>query len=250
MTSETVIVQSTNFNPVCIEYQQKIRDYFKWDLEDDELVLKWLKNNISKFNSAWDLKNREIYLDQLSSSIKLKNSFVVVGANITEKELLELPKNTSLIVADGAIGSIIELNESLIENVICIVSDGDGLPYISNKKIENLTILLHAHGHAKNNLNYILNIWKKWEKPPKIIISHQTFNFTKDTVNFGGFSDGDRAVCMLHAYGINKESITLKGFNVNNIGRWSGLTNSNLKKEKLKWMQKILEDLGYDIGFK
>ena len=73
---------------------------------------------------------------------------------------------------------------------------------------------------------------------------------TKDTVNFGGFSDGDRAVCMLHAYGINKESITLKGFNVNNIGRWSGLTNSNLKKEKLKWMQKILEDLGYDIGFK
>ena len=93
----------------------------------------------------------------------------------------------------------------------------------------------------------ILDIWKKWEKPPKIIISHQIFNHEEGAVNFGGFSDGDRAVCMLHAYGVEKRNIRLMGFNVENIGPWSGLTDSKIKKEKLRWMQKILEDLGYDI---
>ena len=52
---------------------------------------------------------------------------------------------------------------------------------------------------------------------------------------------------MLHAYGIKKENITLKGFDVKNVGRWSGLTNSKIKQEKLKWMQEILEVLGHDI---
>ena len=43
-----VIVQPSNFTPVCIEYQQKIRDYFNWKIEDDEYVLTWLNKNISK----------------------------------------------------------------------------------------------------------------------------------------------------------------------------------------------------------
>ena len=34
------------------------------------------------------------------------------------------------------------------------VSDGDGVPHITNKKIGGLTILLHAHGHAKKNLEF------------------------------------------------------------------------------------------------
>ena len=240
-------MQPSNITPICIEYQQKLRDFFKWNIEDDEIVLKWLKGNISKFNPMWNLNNREKYLNDLSSIIKSENNFVVIGANVTENEVLELSEDDALIVADGAIGSIIKLNEKLIKNVICLVSDGDGMPYISNKKIENITILLHAHGHAKKNLNHILDIWKDWEKPPRIIITHQTFNLTKECINFGGFSDGDRAVCMLHAHGINKNQISLKGFNIEKIGPWSGLTDEKGKKEKLKWMGKILGELGYDI---
>tara|TARA_B100001778_G_scaffold298917_1_gene273376 strand:- start:734 stop:1468 length:735 start_codon:yes stop_codon:yes gene_type:complete len=242
-----VIVQPSNFTPVCLEYQQRIRDFFKWEIEDDEYVLKWLSENISKLNALWEIQKRKEYLYDLSLSIKSKNNFIVIGANVTKNEILELTEEDSLIVADGAIGSIIELNENLIENIVCIVSDGDGVPYICNKKIENLIVLLHAHGHAKNNLENILDIWKKWEKPPKIIISHQIFNHEEGAVNFGGFSDGDRAVCMLHAYGVERGNIRLMGFNVENIGPWSGLTDSKIKKEKLRWMQKILEDLGYDI---
>ena len=51
-------MQPSNFTPVCIEYQQKIRDYFNWKIEDDEYVLTWLNKNISDFHPIWSLENR------------------------------------------------------------------------------------------------------------------------------------------------------------------------------------------------
>ena len=240
-------MQSIPFTPVCVNFQQKIRKYFGWELHDDEDVFNWLQKNISKYNAEWNEKNQLINLKQLIKKIRSNTKFAVIGANITEKELLELSEDVSLIVADGSIGSLLKVNEKLLENVICLISDGDGVPYITNEKIGGITLLLHAHGHAKENLKNVLEIWSKWEKTPKIIISHQTFYTKKPTVNFGGFSDGDRAVCMLHACGIKKKCIQLLGFNTQTIGPWSGLNDSKIKIQKLFWMGKILEELGYDI---
>ncbi len=247
MTSGAIIMQSIHFTPVCVDFQQKIREHFGWELRDDENVFNWLQKNISKYNTKWDSENQRTNLEQLIAKIKSKTKFAVIGANITESELFNLSDDVSLIVADGSIGSLIEVNEKLLKNVICLVSDGDGVPHINNEKIGEVTLLLHAHGHAKENLQNILEIWSKWEKKPKIIISHQTFNTKKPTVNFGGFSDGDRAVCMLHACGVEKRHIQLLGFNAKKIGPWSGLNDSKIKQEKLIWMKYILEELGYDI---
>ena len=247
MTSEVIIVQSINFTPVCVDYQQKIRDFFGWDLHDDEEVFNWLQKNISKYNHKWNEENQLINLNNMINKIKLKNNFAIIGGNATEEEISKLSENISLIVADGSIGLLAKTNEKLLKNVICLVSDGDGVPHITNKKIGGLTILLHAHGHAKKNLEKILEIWSKWGNVPKIIISHQTFKTKLPAVNFGGFSDGDRAVCILHACGINKSQIQLIGFDAQKVGSWSGLSDSKIKQEKLIWMKKILEELGYDI---
>ena len=247
MTSEGVIMQTNNFTPVCIEYQQKIREYFGWNIQNDEEVLEWLLENITKFNIKWGEENQNQNLKELMMEIKDVEKFVVIGANVTKKEIMALSKKTALIVADGAIGAILELKTDLIKNIVCLVSDGDGLPYITNEKIGNMKILLHAHGHARKNLEYILDIWNKWEYPPKIIISHQTFESKEPAINFGGFSDGDRAVCMLHACGINQKNIRLIGFNSNNIGGWTGQSDTKKKIQKLKWMREILEELGYVI---
>ncbi|CAI8208989.1 MAG: Uncharacterised protein [Methanobacteriota archaeon] len=247
MTSEEVIVQPKKFTPVCVEYQQKIRESFGWDSKDDEDVLEWLQKNISIFNNRWNNDYQINHLNDLIMEIETKDDFVVIGANVTEEEIMTLSNKSSLIVADGAIGALLELKEDLLENIICLVSDGDGLPYITNNKIGNLRILLHAHGHAKENLKNILEIWKKWSPTPKIIISHQTLKIKDPAVNFGGFSDGDRAVCMLHACGKNSENIQLIGFDSNKIGPWTGSSNINKKMKKLEWMKTILEDLGYVI---
>jgi len=247
MTSEGVIVQVNNFTPVCIEFQQNIREYFGWNLQDDEEVLEWLQQNLVKFDDRWNDESQSNNLNELIMEIKSSEKFVVIGANVTEDEIMTLSTTTPLIVADGAIGALLELNEDLLENVICLVSDGDGLPYITNKKIGDMKILLHTHGHAKINLKHVLGIWNKWSKIPKIIISHQTFKSKKPAVNFGGFSDGDRAVCMLHSCGITKNNIRLIGFNTKNIGKWTGLSNTEIKRQKLEWMEKILEDLGHVI---
>ncbi|MAT48787.1 MAG: hypothetical protein CMA27_03035 [Euryarchaeota archaeon] len=247
MTSGEVIVQPKKFTPVCVEYQQKIREYFGWDSKDDEAVLDWLQKNIANFDKRWADESQINHLNELIKDIKTIENFVVIGANVTREEIMTLSNNSSLIVADGAIGALLELKEDLLENIICLVSDGDGLPYISNRKIGNLRILLHAHGHAKENLKNILEIWNKWSPAPRIIISHQILKRKDPAVNFGGFSDGDRAVCMLHACGINAEKIQLIGFNSNKIGPWTGISNINKKMKKLEWMKNILEDLGHVI---
>ena len=238
---------SIQFNPVCVNFQKKIRDYFGWKLEDDEIVLNWLKNKICSFSIKWNEASREKYLEDLIIKIKSNDDFIVIGANISKKEIMDLPKNTPLVVADGAIGAIMSFNEALIKNVICLMSDGDGLPYIKNNKIKNLTIILHAHGHAQKNLEHVLSIWKAWNPVPKVIISHQTPISSKGAYNFGGFSDGDRGVCLLHSLGVPKNKINILGFNSNKIGSWGGLSNSKIKHQKLKWMGEILNSLGYEI---
>ena len=240
-------MQSMNFEPVCVEFQQNIRNFFKWDLKEDEEVLKWLEKRIVENSIEWNEVLRQEYLEELFLKIKSNKEFIVLGANVTNEEIMNISKNTSLIVADGAIGALISINKKLMNNVICLISDGDGVPHIINKEIEGMMILLHAHGHAKENLEYALNTWEKWIKKPKIILTHQTPKLLKNVHNFGGFTDGDRCVCLLHSLGVSRKNITLLGFNSQKMGQWSGLSNSKLKFEKLKWMKKILNSLGYNI---
>ncbi len=240
-------MQSINFEPVCIEFQEKIRNYFSWNLEDDEKILKWLKIRISQNISEWNEDSRRKNFEDLALRITSNDNFIVVGANITEKEIKSISDDSNIVVADGAIGAIISYRRDLIKNITCLVSDADGIPYIIDNIIDDLTILLHAHGHAKDNIEYVLNIWEKWEKKPKIIISHQTSKKEKDAHNFGGFTDGDRGVCLLHSFGKLTKNIQLMGFNSQNIGPWSGKSKTNLKSEKLKWMETIIMSLGYKI---
>jgi uncharacterized Rossmann fold enzyme len=61
--------------------------------------------------------------------------------------------------------------------------------------------------------------------------------------NFGGFTDGDRAVCLVLALGVHRHNISLVGFSTTSIGEWSGQTNPVRKLEKLEWMVKILQML-------
>ena len=64
--------------------------------------------------------------------------------------------------------------------------------------------------------------------------------------NFGGFTDGDRAVCLAINLGVPIKKISLLGFSTTEIGEWSGQTNPERKMEKLDWMLKILQIIGLE----
>jgi len=61
--------------------------------------------------------------------------------------------------------------------------------------------------------------------------------------NPGGFTDGDRAACIVAACGIPNNKIRLIGFRSDKIGRWTGVTDPVRKLRKLKWMDAVLDIL-------
>ena len=60
--------------------------------------------------------------------------------------------------------------------------------------------------------------------------------------NVGGFTDGDRAACLLAALGVPLEHVQFVGYAVDHVGPWSGATDPVRKLDKLKWMERILDN--------
>ena len=61
----------------------------------------------------------------------------------------------------------------------------------------------------------------------------------------GGFTDGDRAVCIAFALGATE--VELVGFSIDDVGQWSGVTDEKRKLIKLKWMNKVLQILSLRV---
>ena len=75
------------------------------------------------------------------------------------------------------------------------------------------------------------------------MLTHQTPVAIPGMHNPGGFTDGDRAACVVRSLGVPKESITMLGTRTDVVGRWSGVTDAETKIEKLQWMDKVLRIL-------
>ena len=146
-------------------------------------------------------------------------------------------KDYILIVADGA--TTVVLKENILPDII--VTDLDG-------KLEDLMIanekgsvfVLHGHG---NNLDLIL---KYTEKIHKVLGTTQSKPMP-NLHNFGGFTDGDRAVFLAVALGVGKIVLAGMDFGImtTNYSR-PNLENEiaeadEVKKKKLKYAEELVE---------
>ena len=197
--------------------QDEIRESFNWSLESDyESALQLVK--------ACHNPNAAVHLD---------GKVTVVGAAVAPGFS---PTNPT-IVADGAIGAINDLSK-----VVLIVTDGDGTPYLEKALNKGIPICLHAHGDNSED-------WKKLlgtiNSEQEIMLTHQTPYSIPGMHNPGGFTDGDRAVCVALALGAKE--IELVGFSVDEVGIWSGVTDKKRKLMKLKWMNRVLTLLSLEI---
>ena len=204
-----------------IALQDAIREYFSWDVGDD-------------IRSAHEMS--QTLIGNYELDLSKYDHIAIVGAAAEVKDVQNLTAEL-LIVADGSLGAISE-----ISRVGLLVSDADGVPHIQRAVENRIPIALHAHGDN-------LQEWKKFaatfpDRYP-LILTHQTPIEIEGMINVGGFTDGDRAICLALAFGAPYKSIQLIGFKANDVGKWSGVTDKALKLEKLRWMEKIIQDLGY-----
>jgi len=233
--------------PVLVDLQADVREHFGWNEFDDrdsaqKMLLRVENTNVER----WARHNRALALSRLFRRLVIrKSSIAILGAAIEPEELLKILADPILIVAaDGAAGVISEIPDSLAEKawsrMACVVSDADGGEGTIQAVRRSVPFILHAHGDNIPNWESILQIAESQTNPPELILTHQTTESISGMHNPGGFTDGDRAACILTAMGVHKSRIKMLGTRSDFVGRWSGKTQDQTKIQKLQWMRRIL----------
>ena len=209
---------------------KKIVDDFGFSIKKDILAADILEQL---------LQNKKlIFIKDLKDFI-FNKEVVVFGAGPSLENSIEINnqkfENKIKISADGATTALLERN---IKPDL-IVTDLDGRVSDQFKaNSEGSILVIHAHG---DNINRIKIYVPKLKE--NIIGSIQTDpNTYKNVFNFGGFTDGDRAVYLSDHF--NAKKIYLVGFDFNGkIGKYSfsEVKNKNLKLKKLKWCRYLIE---------
>ncbi|OQD59747.1 hypothetical protein MBBAR_1c01440 [Methanobrevibacter arboriphilus JCM 13429 = DSM 1125] len=233
-------------------WYEKILSDFGFPKEEDEKTAAILNKLLSvrdsiKIEDLLDnLEHENITVHNFHKSKTDIRNFIVFGAGPSLKKDIEKVKKISnledsddyiLISADGATTALLE--ENIVPDII--VTDLDG-------KIEDLLLandlgslfVLHAHG---NNFDQILKYTNKFNK---ILGTTQSKPFS-NLYNFGGFTDGDRAVFL--AIALNAEKIILAGMDFGKIITKYSRPEINLetaeadeiKQKKLVYAEKLID---------
>jgi len=242
-SADSPVVLALNSELALIEIQDEFRADFDWDCSDD-------RRSALGLLKACDSYPELISTSELAARIRQSSPIRVLGAAVEGDEVLaNITDDCLLVAADGAVGVLGELPDSerecAWERLLCVVSDGDGdFPHLLQAALRNIPFILHAHGDNQPQWRTLLDSFDQNNAKPPLLLTHQTPQQIVGMHNPGGFTDGDRAVCLLLSLGANPDSIELVGFRDDIIGRWTGSTNPNRKMRKLAWMTRILRITG------
>ncbi|MFW9928364.1 MAG: 6-hydroxymethylpterin diphosphokinase MptE-like protein [Candidatus Thorarchaeota archaeon] len=153
------------------------------------------------------------------------------------------PFSGTIIAADGATQCLAEFN--IKPNIIVTDYDSD-LIYIQKFGKEGSILILHGHG---DNIALLKNWFPKLSLSPFWIPTIQTEPIFPFLYNFGGFTDGDRALSLALHFSQPCE-IYLAGFDFGKIvGKYSkpylseDSLASEFKQKKLKFAQYFISEL-------
>ena len=226
--------------PSAFRIQNEVRQSFGWSEADDAdsaiRLQQYLKEHIH-----WAPLNREKTFDEVKKQLLNAERVVVIGAAVEDDEIKIFNQPGDVfIAADGAVGAV----ENYAQ-LACVVSDLDGGTYLDIAASKGQTIVVHAHGDNLLQWQQTLALWEQYPSVPSLILSHQITTPVPGMHNFGGFTDGDRALCLALSLGVMPEKIQLIGFSINRIGQWSGITDAGKKLKKLRWMERIVSELNF-----
>ena len=159
------------------------------------------------------------------SDLLLHNNVTIVGAGITDDESI---LGDVLIAADGAVSACLE--RDLIPDIVVTDLDGN-LSDIVLANQSGSKIVVHGHGD---------NFSRLFEFSNKIQPTCLTTTYPTSKADcWGGFTDGDRALMM--SLSLGADSVSLVGFDFEQIGKYSGNFSFN-KIKKLFWANKIVNE--------
>ena len=184
-------------------YYKEILDDFGFSRSDDENSAKVLDEILSEEGC--------LTLDDLAQIVGFSDKYIVFGAGPSLKEhIIQLKENYDLkdyvlISADGATTALIE--ERLSPDIVATDLDGN-LDDILLANIRGANIVVHAHG---DNLNQVVKFTQFFNN----VLGTTQAQPVGNVYNFGGFTDGDRAIFLAVALGASE--ITLAGMDFGDV---------------------------------
>jgi len=207
-----------------------------WNSRYQEILKEFNYNKRKDTDSAVLLDSilgEENHMEEIQSLIENQNVFVVgAGPSLSNAiPILKQFKKTVKIVADSALKPLID--NGIKPDIIVTDLDGDEKTFRRIGKSKTFFVV-HAHGDNISKLNLI-------EYFKNCIGTTQTRPFGK-VQNFGGFTDGDRAVFLASYF--NAKKIILFGMDFGKrIGKFSNtkLSDRKIKLKKLRKGKSLLE---------
>jgi uncharacterized Rossmann fold enzyme len=207
-------------------YYQNIRAEFGYSTEKDQEAA----NVLSKM-----IKRKALDVDILKKKISGKQVMVIgAGPSLEDKiGFIKQNRNFVKIAEDG-------VAQALIENKIkpdIVVTDLDGDPlYLQRAEKMGSIMVVHAHGDNIDRLGKMVPKFKR------LVGSTQVMP-VENVYNFGGFTDGDRAVYLAEEFEAGEIVLVAMDFGTT-IGKYSkNPIDIDVKRQKFKAGKKLLEIL-------
>lgn len=155
-------------------------------------------------------------------------STVMGAAACLEEDIASKGIEGTSIVAGSASGRVLALG--IVPDILVTDLDGDIAPQLEISSKGAVT-LIHAHG---DNMDLITRYAPEFEGPVVLTTQSEPSNTVYD---FGGFTDGDRAVCMARHFG---SRVRLLGFDfATPYPKPDG--DPAFKARKLRWAEQIID---------
>ena len=205
-----------------------------WEPIYSEILSDMGYDRASDENSAKVLRtlmlNADLIMDDELESVIGSTVSVFGAADSLSSDIAKMKPEGTLISAGSATSAVMSMG--IIPDIVVTDLDGDIVSQIEASRKGAIT-LIHAHG---DNVDLVMRYAKEFTG--KVILTTQS---KPDYVlfNFGGFTDGDRAVCLARHFGARK--IILYGFDFENPSSKDG-SDPEIKKKKLVWAKRIIGD--------
>lgn len=152
------------------------------------------------------------------------------AAESLESDISKVPPRGTLISAGSATSRVMALG--ILPDIVVTDLDGD-IKSQTEASERGAVTMMHAHG---DNEDLLMQYARSFTGP--IVATTQS---KPDLVlcNYGGFTDGDRAVCLARHFGASR--IYLYGFDFDRPSDKEG-SDPAVKLKKLRWAEKIIGD--------